>query len=163
MIRIMIVGIPNVGKSSFINRLIGKRSAAAEDRPGVTRGNQWYSLEGQFDFMDTPGLLWPKIESDEVGYKLAFTGTIKDEIIDLEDLACRFISLLRRDYPDIIPSRYSVFPSENDPDYDILIKIAEAKSQVRRGGEPDTERAAKMIINEFRTGKLGRITLETPK
>ena len=163
MIRIMIVGIPNVGKSSFINRLIGKRSAAAEDRPGVTRGNQWYSLEGQFDFLDTPGLLWPKIESDEVGYKLAFTGTIKDEIIDLEDLACRFISLLRRDYSDIIPSRYDVFPSESDPDYDILMKIAEAKSQVRRGGEPDTERAAKMIINEFRTGKLGRITLETPK
>ncbi len=159
----MIVGIPNVGKSSFINRLIGKRSAVAEDRPGVTRGNQWYSLEDKFDFMDTPGLLWPKIENDEVGYKLAFTGTIKDQVIDIEDLACKLISLLRKDYPDIISSRYGISLSENDSDYDLLIKIAFEKSLIMRGNEPDTERTAKMILTEYRSGKLGRMTLEMPK
>ncbi|MBQ7623975.1 MAG: ribosome biogenesis GTPase YlqF [Clostridia bacterium] len=161
VIRLMIVGIPNVGKSSFINRLIGKKSAIAADKPGVTRANQWYSLEGGFDFMDTPGLLWPKIEDDETGYKLAFTGTVKDDILDLEDVACRFIRLLRNDYPSVIYDRYGVSCDDGD-DYDILGKIAQKRSLMLRGSEPDTERAAKMLLTEFRSGKLGRITLEKP-
>ena len=162
MMRLMIVGIPNVGKSSFINRLLGKKAAVAADKPGVTRGTQWYSLPGAFDFMDTPGLLWPKIESDEVGYNLAFTGTIRDEILDLEDLACRFINVLRNSYADIIVKRFNITVSDDEIDYDILQKIAFARSLVLRGNEPDTERAAKMLLTEFRSGKLGRITLETP-
>ena len=161
VIRLMIVGIPNVGKSSFINRLIGKKSAIAADKPGVTRANQWYSLEGGFDFMDTPGLLWSKIEDDETGYKLAFTGTVKDDILDLEDVACRFIRLLRNDYPSVIYDRYGVSCDEGE-DYDILGKIAVKRSLMLRGNEPDTERAAKMLLTEFRSGKLGRITLEKP-
>ena len=162
MMRLMIVGIPNVGKSSFINRLLGKKAAVAADKPGVTRGTQWYSLPGAFDFMDTPGLLWPKIESDEIGYNLAFTGTIRDEILDLEDLACRFINVLRNSYSDILVKRFNITVSDDEIDYDILQKIAFARSLVLRGNEPDTERAAKMLLTEFRSGKLGRITLETP-
>ena len=163
MIRLMIVGIPNVGKSSFINRLLGKKAAVAADKPGVTRGNQWYSLPGAFDFMDTPGLLWPKIESDEVGYNLAFTGTIRDEILDLEDLACRFINVLRNSYLDILVKRFNITVDEDDIDYDVLQKIAISRSLLLRGNEPDTERASKMILTEFRSGKLGRITLERPR
>jgi len=163
MMRLMIVGIPNVGKSSFINRLLGKKAAVAADKPGVTRGNQWYSLPGAFDFMDTPGLLWPKIESDEVGYNLAFTGTIRDEILDLEDLACRFISVLRNSYLDILVKRYNITVNDEDIDYDVLQKIAISRSLLLRGNEPDTERASKMILTEFRSGKLGRITLEQPR
>ena len=159
--RLMIVGIPNVGKSSFINRLTGKKSAIAANRPGVTRSNVWYSLNGEFDFMDTPGLLWPKIEDDEVGYKLAFTGTIKDEILDMEDLACRFIKILRENYSDVLKSRFGIEP-ENEDDFGLLGKIALKRSLLLKGGEPDTERAAKTLISEFRTGKLGRITLEKP-
>ena len=162
MMRLMIVGIPNVGKSSFINRLLGKKSAVAANKPGVTRGNQWYSLAGAFDFMDTPGLLWPKIESDEVGYNLAFTGTIRDEILDLEDLACALISKLNTHYQDLLVKRYNFTSNQDDSAYDILQKIAYARSLVLKGNEPDTERAAKMILTEFRSGKLGRITLEKP-
>lgn len=162
MMRLMIVGIPNVGKSSFINRLLGKKAAVAADKPGVTRGNQWYSLPGAFDFMDTPGLLWPKIDSDEVGYNLAFTGTIRDEILDLEDLACRLINVLRNAYTEALVKRYNITVSDEETDYDLLQKIACARSLVLRGNEPDTERAAKMLLTEFRSGKLGRITLESP-
>lgn len=162
MMRLMIVGIPNVGKSSFINRLLGKKSAVAANKPGVTRGNQWYSLPGAFDFMDTPGLLWPKIESDEIGYNLAFTGTIRDEFLDLEDLACRLLSKLVESYRERIVKRYSITLSDDDSTYDILQKIAFARSLVLKGNEPDTERAAKMLLTEFRSGKLGRLTLEKP-
>ena len=162
MMRLMIVGIPNVGKSSFINRLLGKKAAVAANKPGVTRGNSWYSLPGAFDFMDTPGLLWPKIESDEVGYNLAFTGTIRDEILDLEDLACRLVSVLRTSYNSLLVKRFSITLSDEESDYDILQKIAFSRSMVMRGNEPDTERAAKMLLTEFRSGKLGRITLESP-
>lgn len=162
MVRLMIVGIPNVGKSSFINRLLGKKSAVAANKPGVTRGNQWYSLPGAFDFMDTPGLLWPKIESDEIGYNLAFTGTIRDEILDLEDLACNLITKLKESYNTVLVKRYGFTEDLEDSSYDILQKIAFARSLVLRGNEPDTERAAKMLLTEFRSGKLGRLTLERP-
>lgn len=162
MMRLMIVGIPNVGKSSFINRLLGKKAAVAANKPGVTRGNQWYSLPGAFDFMDTPGLLWPKIESDETGYNLAFTGTIRDEILDLEDLACSLIEKLKSLYNERLIKRYAITTYDDDSNYDILQKIAFARSLVLRGNEPDTERASKMLLTEFRSGKLGRITLEKP-
>ena len=162
MMRLMIVGIPNVGKSSFINRLLGKKAAVAANKPGVTRGNQWYSLPGAFDFMDTPGLLWPKIESDETGYNLAFTGTIRDEILDLEDLACSLIEKLKSSYNERLVKRYAITMYDDDSNYDILQKIAFARSLVLRGNQPDTERASKTLLTEFRSGKLGRITLEKP-
>ena len=161
-IRLMIVGIPNVGKSSFINRLLGRKSAIAEDRPGVTRRNQWYTLPDGFDFMDTPGMLWPKIEDDEIGYRLAFTGTIRDEILDLEDLACRLIAALEREAPGATRARYGV---DIDPDaalYDSLTALARRRGFSVKGGEADTERMSRVLLDEFRSGKLGRITLESP-
>ena len=119
-IRIMIMGIPNVGKSSFINRLLGKKAAVAADKPGVTRGKQWFSLPGGFDFMDTPGMLWPKIDTDEMGYMLAFTGTIRDEILDLEDLACKLIVQLETSSPDAIVKRYGITAVDAEQPYDTL-------------------------------------------
>ena len=161
-IRIMIVGIPNVGKSSFINRLLGKKAAIAADKPGVTRGKQWFSVPGAFDFMDMPGMLWPKIEDEAVGYALAFVGTIKDEILDPEDLACRLISVLGRHYPDVITARYGVDIREDELPFDTLEKMARARGFLLARGELDTLRMSKIFLNEFRGGKLGRLTLEYP-
>ena len=160
-IRLMIVGIPNVGKSSFINRLLGRKSAVAEDRPGVTRKKQWYTLPGGFDFMDTPGMLWPKIDDDETGYRLAFTGTIRDEILDLEDLACRLLVLLEQAAPGALEKRYGVTPDTSEP-YEGLCALGRRRGFVVSGGEVDTERMARVLLDEFRSGKLGRITLELP-
>jgi len=161
-IRIMIVGIPNVGKSSFINRLIGKKSAAAEDKPGVTRTNQWFSLPGVFDFMDTPGMLWPKIENEDTGYRLAFCGTIRDEILDLEDVACRLIRELEKADPEAIVKRYAITEDKDETGYGRLISMARSRGFLKSGGEADTERMARTLLSEFREGKLGRITLEFP-
>ncbi len=160
-IRLMIVGIPNVGKSSFINRLLGRKSAIAEDRPGVTRRNQWYTLPGGFDFMDTPGMLWPKIEDERTGYRLAFTGTIRDEILDLEDLACRLLVTLAQQAPGAVTARYGICPDISEP-YNGLCALARKRGFVVSGGEVDTERMARVLLDEFRSGKLGRITLEDP-
>lgn len=160
-IRLMIVGVPNVGKSSFINRLLGRKSAIAEDRPGVTRRNQWYTLPGGFDFMDTPGMLWPKIEDDEIGFRLAFTGTIRDEILDLEDLACRLLVLLEKEAPGALERRYGVVPDVSQP-YDALCALGKKRGFIVSGGEVNTERMARVLLDEFRGGKLGRITLESP-
>lgn len=161
-IRVMVAGIPNVGKSSFINRLMGRKSAVAEDRPGVTRGKQWYSLPGNIALMDTPGLLWPKIEDDEQGYKLAFTGTIRDEILDIEDLACRLLEILRHVAPDSVTARYGVGEISAEQPYDTLIELAQKRGFLLGRGEYDTERMARVLLDEFRSGKLGRISLETP-
>lgn len=161
-IRIMIMGIPNVGKSSFINRLLGKKAAVAADKPGVTRGKQWFSLPGGFDFMDTPGMLWPKIETDEMGYLLAFTGTIRDEILDLEDLACKLILQLEKSAPDAIVKRYGITAVSTDQPYDTLTDMAKKRGFLAGRGEYDTLRMAKVFLDEFRSGKLGRITLELP-
>jgi ribosome biogenesis GTPase A len=158
----MIMGIPNVGKSSFINRLLGKKAAVAADKPGVTRGKQWFSLPGGFDFMDTPGMLWPKIDTDEMGYLLAFTGTIRDEILDLEDLACHLIDVLKVQAPAALVKRYNLpeeFPEEN---YETLENMARKRGFLQGGGVCDTERMARVLMDEFRGGKLGRITLESP-
>ncbi len=160
-IRLMIVGIPNVGKSSFINRLLGRKSAVAEDRPGVTRKKQWYTLPGGFDFMDTPGMLWPKIDDDETGYCLAFTGTIRDEILDLEDLACRLLVRLERAAPGALEKRYGIAPDASEP-YEALCALGRRRGFVVSGGDIDTERMARVLLDEFRGGRLGRITLELP-
>ncbi len=160
-IRLMIVGVPNVGKSSFINRLLGRKSAVAEDRPGVTRRNQWYTLPGGFDFMDTPGMLWPKIEDDETGFRLAFTGTIRDEILDLEDLACRLLALLEKEAPGALEARYGVAPNGREP-FDALCALGKKRGFIVSGGEVNTDRMARVLLDEFRSGKLGRITLESP-
>ncbi len=161
-VKIMIVGIPNVGKSSFINRLLGKRSANAEDRPGVTRARQWFNLAGKYDFMDTPGMLWPRIDDDSVGYKLAFTGTIRDEILDREDLACMLLRALAEHYKEAVVKRYGITDIDVASPYDTLCAMARKRGFLVSGGELDTERMAKFFIDEFRSGKLGRITLELP-
>ena len=160
MLRVMIVGIPNVGKSSFINKLAG-RSAKVEDRPGVTRGNQWFSLGGGVEVMDTPGVLWPKFDDATVGEMLAFTGAVKDTIIDIEHLALRLIGTLMPTYEENICVRFKV-----EPDKDVLHmleKIAVRRGMLIKGGEPDIERASVMFLDEFRAGRLGRITLELPQ
>lgn len=161
-IRIMIMGIPNVGKSSFINRLLNKKAAVAADKPGVTRGKQWFSLPGGFDFMDTPGMLWPKIETDEMGYLLAFTGTIRDEILDLEDLACRLLLQLENAAPGAVVKRYGITAVDPAQPYDTLTELAKKRGYLAGRGEYDTLRMARVLLDEFRSGKLGRITLELP-
>ncbi len=171
-IRIMIVGIPNVGKSSFINRLASSKRAKVEDRPGVTRGKQWVSLEGDIELLDMPGVLWPKFEDKNVGERLAFTGAVKDDIMDMEYLACRFLEFLNGNYPGLITQRYGVVVDdipENDPDtpgcvqgFEILERIGRKRGFLISGGEINTERAAITVIDEFRSGKIGRLSLERP-
>ena len=163
-IRMMIVGIPNVGKSSFINRVAGGKRAKVEDRPGVTRGKQWVTLEKGIDLLDMPGVLWPKFDDKTVGEHLAFTGAIKDDILDTELLAMRLADLLNREYHSLLCERYRLTDEETadiEP-YDLLSLIGAKRGMKISGGEVDTERAAAMLLDEFRGGKLGRITLERP-
>lgn len=163
-IRMMVVGIPNVGKSSFINRMAGARRTKVEDRPGVTRGRQWVSLDGGVDLLDMPGVLWPKFEDAAVGERLAFTGAVKDDVLDLELLALRLLWLLRANYPGVLTERYKVAASEmeNIDAYDLLTLVGRKRGMLVSGGEVNTERAAITVLDEFRSGKLGRITLEAP-
>ena len=161
-IRIMACGIPNVGKSSFINRILGRRSAVAQDRPGVTRQKQWFALKGGVELMDTPGMLWPKIEDEETGLMLAFTGTINDEILELEELACHLIDTLRQQAPGALEKRYKVESTADKPSYDVLEELARARGFLQAGGYCNTERMARVLLDEFRSGKLGRITLQPP-
>lgn len=160
-LRIMIVGIPNVGKSSFINKLCKSKRAKVEDRPGVTRGNQWYTVDEQLELLDTPGVLWPKFEDQTVGEHLAFCGAIKDDIMDKELLAMRLAEFLAVNYPDKLTARYKISDFDMDA-YDLLCSIGKARGMVVRGGEIDTERAAAMLLDEFRGAKLGRISIEFP-
>ena len=159
-LRLMIVGIPNVGKSSFINRIAGKTRARVADRPGVTRGNQWFTVSKGIEMMDTPGVLWAKFDDPNVGENLAFTGAIKDEIMDIETLAVRFIEKVRVMYPDIFDNRYKIGDTSDMEDYQILEAIGKKRGMLISGGEIDTERASVMLLDEFRGGKIGRITLE---
>lgn len=158
-LRIMVVGIPNVGKSSFINQLVGKAKAKVENRPGVTRGNQWFTVDGELELLDTPGVLWPKFDSQSVGEHLAITGAIADRILDTELLAMRLIEILKADYFQLIAARYglSVLPDDN---YDALCAIGKKRGMIIRGGEVDTLRAANMLLEELRNCKIGKITLE---
>lgn len=163
-IRMMIVGIPNVGKSSFINRVAGGKRAKVEDRPGVTRGKQWVTLEKGIDLLDMPGVLWPKFDDKTVGEHLAFTGAIKDNILDTELLAMRLADLLNREYHSLLCERYRLTDEETadiEP-YDLLSLIGAKRGMKISGGEVDTERAAAMLLDEFRGGKIGRMTLEMP-
>jgi len=161
-IKMMVVGIPNVGKSSFINKLSGKKSAITGDRPGVTRGKQWIRLPNSFELLDTPGILWPKFEDRLVGEKLAFTGAIKDEIMDLEEVAMKLLELLCKKYPKSLENRYKMSDFESLEGYELLELLGRKRGFVISGGEIDTERAAKILLDEFRGAKLGNISLESP-
>ncbi len=159
-LRVMVLGIPNVGKSSFINRMTRRRAAEVSDRPGVTRGRQWVNLGNNVELLDTPGLLWPKFEDRRVGENLAFTGAIKDDILDVEALAALLVERLRERYGERIRARYSLETVDEGTGLDILTLAARKRGFLVTGGEPDTERMAKTLLDEFRGGKLGRITLE---
>lgn len=161
-IKLMIVGIPNVGKSAIINRLVGNSKAKVENRPGVTRKNQWFSAVGNLQILDTPGVLWPKFEDRDVAFNLAFTGSIKDQILDIEDLAAEFIDHIKSDYASNICERFKLSKDDfqNLDRQNYLSAIAKKRGMIVSGGQADTLRAANMIMEEFRSGKLGKITLE---
>ncbi len=158
-LRVMVVGIPNVGKSTFINRIAGKTRAKAENRPGVTRGNQWFTIDRQLELLDTPGVLWPKFEDQTVGEHLAFTGGVKYRILDTELLAMRLLEILTVSYPELLKSRYGDLDFDCDS-YEMLCQIGKKRGMMIRGGETDTERAANMLLEEYRNCKIGLITLE---
>ncbi len=162
-LRVMVVGIPNVGKSSFINRMSKMVKAKVADRPGVTRGNQWFKIDDRLELLDTPGVLWPKFDDPRVGEKLAFTGAVKDDVIDIELLAVRLLECMSVEYPERLTERYGVNPAEFDEPYDLLCAIGKKRGMMVRGGEVDTERAATVLLDEYRGGKLGNITLEMPQ
>lgn len=165
ILRVMIVGIPNVGKSSFINRIAKQTKAKVEDRPGVTRGNQWYTISKNFELLDTPGVLWPKFDDQTTAEHLAFTGAIKDQIMDIELLAMRLIEVLSNIKPQKFMERFKLTDDifENaENSYEILKIIGKKRGMLISGGEIDTERAATMLLDEFRAAKLGEITLELP-
>lgn len=158
-LRVMVVGIPNVGKSTFINRIAGNNKAKAENRPGVTRGNQWVTIDKQLELLDTPGVLWPKFEDQSVGERLAFTGAVKDAVVDIELLAVRLIEKLTEYYPELLMERYKLTELDEDP-YEVLCAIGKKRGMVIRGGQTDTERASAMLLEEYRNCKIGRISLE---
>ena len=163
MLRVMILGIPNVGKSTFINQVARRKTAKAEDRPGVTRGKQWVPVDQSLELLDTPGMLWPRFEDRSVGIRLACTGAVRDEVMDLEELACHLIGYLGRNYPQALLERYQTAAEEGDSGWDLLVKAGRRRGFVVRGGEVDTERMARILLDEFRGGRLGRFTLELPE
>ncbi len=161
-IRLMILGIPNVGKSSLINRLAGSKRTKVEDRPGVTRTKQWVKLQDNNELLDMPGVLWPKFEDQSAAIRLAFTGAISDDILDIETLAMKLLSFLAENYPQSLADRYKVTAEEGDDGLALLEKVGRKRGMVISGGEINTERAAITVLDEFRSGKLGRISLEVP-
>lgn len=162
-LRIMVVGIPNTGKSSFINRMAGGGKAKVEDRAGVTRHNKWYVIGNGLELLDTPGVLWPKFDDPEVGFRLAFTGGIKDDILDTEELAVKLLEILARDYPERLTERYRVTDFADMMPYELLEYIGRKRGMLISGGEVDTLRAATMLFDELRGGKLGKISFERPE
>ena len=169
-VRAMVVGVPNVGKSTFINKVAKKKSAKASDRPGVTRGKQWVHVDQGLDLLDTPGILWPKFEDETTGMNLAFTGAVKDEIMDVETLGCHFMALLGERYPQALMDGYKLteVPGREEGENDVawgyrLLQACAARRGMRvSGNELDTERMARVLLDEYRGSKLGRFTLETP-
>lgn len=161
-IRMMIAGIPNSGKSSFINRLSRGGKAKVEDRPGVTRGNQWYVTAEGYQMLDTPGVLWPKFEDQTVAQHLAYTGAIRDEVLDSEELACGLLAILAPRYPALLRERYKLSGDLEEDPWELLQQIGRKRGMLVSGGEVNTERASIMLLDEFRAGKIGRITLEQP-
>ncbi len=167
-VRVMVVGIPNVGKSTFINRILGRKSAKAADKPGVTRGAQWFRVGDGIDLLDTPGILWPKFDDERTGLLLASTGAVKDDILDVETLACKLFEILALRAPKAITDRYKVeIPDLNEEidflGYTLLEQAGKKRGFMMRGGEIDTERMARVFLDEYRGGVLGKITLETPE
>lgn len=161
-LRVMILGIPNVGKSTFINRVAGKKAAAVSDRPGVTRGRQWITVDRGLELLDTPGILWPRFDSQEVGELLAVTGAIKDDVLDRETLAANFLVRLAASYPDALRERYKLEPDAGMAGWELLEAAAKKRGFLAGRGEYDTERMSAVLLDEFRGGKLGRISLERP-
>lgn len=160
-VRAMVVGIPNVGKSTFINALAGKACAKTGNKPGVTKGKQWIRLNKQVELLDTPGILWPKFEDQAVGLRLAFIGSIKDEILNTEELAAELIQFMNQNYPGVLEAKYNI---ESDTDaYVVLARIAESRHCLVKGNDLDTEKAAALTLDDFRNGRLGRLTLEYPQ
>lgn len=162
-LRLMIVGIPNVGKSSFINRLAGSKRAKVEDRPGVTRTKQWVKLDNNIELLDMPGVLWPKFEDQNVAIKLAFTGAVSDDILDIETLSMKLLVFLKENYPQSLKERYKIDYADGESGLDLLEKVGKKRGMMIAGGEINTERAGITVIDEFRSAKLGRITLELPE
>ena len=162
-LRIMIVGIPNVGKSTFINQISGRKGAKAENRPGVTRGKQWVTVDNELLLLDTPGILWPKFEDPEVGMMLAYTGAVKENVIDTEELACKLMELLQKYYPQTLKVRYGLEMDEQRRGYELLEAAGRKRGYLLTRGEINTERMAKVLLDEYRSGKLGRFTLEMPE
>ncbi len=168
-VKVMVVGIPNVGKSTIINRILGRKSAKASDKPGVTRGQQWFRVEGGLELLDTPGILWPKLGDERTGIYLASTGAVKDDILDVETLACKLMEILFRRSPQALTERYKIqLPAADEAaemdflGYELLMRAGRKRGFLISGGEIDTERMARILLDEFRGGRLGRITLETP-
>lgn len=161
--RVMVLGIPNVGKSTFINKVARRKAAAAGDRPGVTRGKQWITVDQGLLLLDTPGILWPKFEDPEVGMRLAYTGAVKEDVIDTETLACHFMELLAKFYPQTLLERYKLEAPEGADGYDLLQLAGKKRGYLVSGGEVNTERMAKALMDDYRSGKLGKLTLESPE
>jgi ribosome biogenesis GTPase A len=162
-IRTMVVGVPNVGKSSFINKIAGKASAVTGDRPGVTRGKQWVRINEKIELLDTPGILWPKFDDEEVGLNLAFTGAIKDDIMDTVEVAAALMDRLSKTYPKNIAERYKLTLTEESSGLSLLSEAGKKRGCLVSGGEIDYNRIAAIVLDEFRGGKIGRITLEKPE
>ncbi len=162
-IRVMIVGIPNVGKSTLINQISGRKGAKAENRPGVTRGKQWVTVDSGLLLLDTPGILWPKFDDPDVGMKLAYTGAVKEGVIDIEELACHLMELLNLYYPKTLLDRYGIEFPAGTPGYEILEGAGKKRGFLLARGEIHTERMAKVLLDEYRSGKLGEFTLEMPE
>lgn len=162
-LRVMVVGIPNTGKSSFINKMAGRVRAKVADKPGVTTSNQWFNIGNGIELLDTPGVLWPRFDDPVVGDKLAFIGSVKDTVLDIETMAIRLIDALREGYPDRLAERYKISDFENLESWEILEMIGRKRGMLISGGEINTERASVMLLDEYRGGKLGRISIEFPK
>ncbi len=162
-LKVMVVGIPNVGKSTFINQIAGRKGAKAENRPGVTRGKQWVTVDQGLLLLDTPGILWPKFDDPEVGARLAYTGAVKDDILDIETLAAQLIKMLSSRYPDAVRDRFKLDPDPEADGFRLLAAMGRKRGYLLSGGEIDTERTARVLLEEYRSCKIGRFTLESPE
>lgn len=162
-LRIMVVGIPNTGKSSFINRMAGAVKAKVADKAGVTRHNQWFNIGNGIELLDTPGVLWPKFDDPQVGDRLAFIGSVKDEILDAETLAIRLLEVMKKDYPERLTERYKIADFTDKEAWEVLEMIGKKRGMMIKGGEIDFERASVMLLDEYRGGRLGAISLEKPE